>query len=90
MGTQGICSHLEPIVARELRDGNAISSVTTREYANCDLLIQLQRPFARYYEPDLPSNVTGHTNSDPHYPVGKGYFCSIDRHDVFAPQELRR
>jgi hypothetical protein len=90
MTGEDVCQHLEAIIARELDHGNAIASVSTKEYANCDLLVVLRKPFTAHYENDVPSSVTGYVNSDPHYPLGKGYFCSIDRHEVFAPQVLRR
>ena len=90
MSTERICSHLEALLAQELDHGNVIGTVTSMGYANCDLVIELERPFAAHHDDDLPPGVIGYVNSDRHYPVGKGYFCTIDRHEVFGPQELRR
>lgn len=86
-----LCPHIEPIGDRELREGNEVESVLENAYAKVDLLVMLKRPFHAYYEDQIDtSRVIVSYDTDPHYPVGKSYFCEEHRQAIFGPQEFRR
>lgn len=90
MSLAKLCSHLEMIRDREIERGNEIESVAERPFERCDLFVSLKRPFGSSYEELVePEAVSADTNTDPHYPVGKSYYCREDRHAIFAPQQLR-
>ena len=76
---------------REFARGNQVESVWEGAFTNCDLVVALRRPFGAYYEDEIDGTVVSASmNTDPHYPVGKSYYCRRDRHALFAPQQFRR
>jgi hypothetical protein len=86
-----LCQHLTAIRDEEIGRGNEIDSVVEREFENVDLLVMLKKPFGAYYEDfSDPRAVSADVNTDPHYPVGKSYYCREHRQAIFAPQEMRR
>lgn len=91
MNSNNLCLDLSVIRDRELARGNEIDGVSEREFVNCDLLISLKKPFGEYYEEILALGVvSADVNVDPHYPIGKSYYCRRDRHAIFAPQQTKR
>lgn len=85
-----VCSHLQFIVEGELERGNRIESIAEEAFDRCDLLVIFAGPFGAYYEESVPRDVQMDIKTDPHYPVGKSFFCTTHRQALFAPQEHRR
>ena len=86
-----LCSHLAPILERELANGNSVESVIEKAFERCDLFVILARPFSSYHEDyEIAPSVKVKRITDQHYAVGKSYFCSDDRDALFAPEEPRR
>ena len=85
-----LCSELTFILDREVQRGNLVDSVLEHAYEKCDRLVSLKRPFGAYYEDDACPNVITTIDNDPHYPVGKTYYCREHRHAIFGPQTWRR
>ena len=80
-----VCPHLAPILAVELAAGNRVERTFENGYTRCRLQVTLAEPFhIAHEEGPLPAVVTPHDDTDSHYPLGKGYYCSEHLHDVFA------
>lgn len=91
MDATNLCADLSTIRDRELARGNQVESVTEEAFEHCDLIVALKQPFGAYYEDEIDETVvSADINTDPHYPVGKSYYCQRDRHALFAPQQMRR
>jgi len=80
-----ICDDLEFILKNELQNGNCIKKIYKNTFENCDLLVVLEKKFTKNYEIEkIPNHVKVHTDKDPHYLIGKGYFCNKHKHDLFS------
>jgi hypothetical protein len=80
-----ICGHLQYILDNEIKSGNEVKQVFKDSFERCELLIILKRRFSKEYEKEkLPKDVKMHIDNDPHYPIGKGYYCIKHKHDIFA------
>lgn len=80
-----LCSHLTPLLAAEIAAGNRVERTFENGYTRCRLQVTLAEPFRIAHEDGpLPDTVTFHHDTDSHYPLGKGYYCSEHLHDLFA------
>ena len=79
-----LCEHLQPILDLEIDGGNKIRETHRDAYERCELLLELQKPFSRLHDRGA-AEVTADVNRDPHYPIGKSYYCTIHRQAIYAP-----
>lgn len=75
--------NLLEILKSELRAGNSIKGKYIEEFANCHLLVVLNKPFHKAYVP--LTGVDTFANRDTHYPVGFGYEDAVAREILLAP-----
>ncbi len=82
-----ICAHLAPALRRLLAQGCLVIGATTQAWSRVDREVSLdhgpapatlQREFAG-------TDVNIWSNTDPHYPMQHGLFCSTCRHSLGWP-----
>jgi len=80
---------LQPIYNLELGLGNTVDRIDEPAGTKCPLAVVFKKPFhfteikARL---KLAAEVSEWENSDPHYPLEKGFVCKQTQHVISAPK----
>jgi hypothetical protein len=80
-----VCEHLAPILSHELAAGNEIQQVSTDAFERCRLFVILKAGFhAEHGQFAAGAGIKDGINRDPHYPVGRSFYCGVHQHALLA------
>ncbi|MDA3799122.1 MAG: hypothetical protein PF692_08590 [Kiritimatiellae bacterium] len=81
------CGQLKRILDQELLENNTVKHTSNATWQRCQTMVVLRTRFSRLYEneADFGEDLEMDVNKDPHYPVGKSYYCPIHEEALIAP-----
>jgi len=82
-----LCKTLQPILEAELAGGNSIESIEAPAGAKCPFAINLKNKInhKKISLLSLSNTVEKWQNTDRHYSVQSGYFCTKYKHSIAGP-----
>jgi hypothetical protein len=83
-----LCEHLKPILDSEVTRGNTIREVEEDAWTNAIFVVNMKEKLDLEKDQSLVNSylfVKSHENTDPHFELQRGFYCSKCKHSIAGP-----